>query len=165
MQLLAIIWFNWVTKIPPYGCHELEIRDSNRFIQQAVDVFVLTWAPWRRLTSGASSGHVRNCSFWYWYLEMLCGRFLWFCLKCRRSPPPRAFRSFNHANQFFPSSSPGSRLPAPYGCLWWEHLEESFLLGAGEAETGPLQPSGRAPRHRESHQFSPFHLDFIYKLL
>lgn len=64
-------------------------------------MLVLTWAPWRRLTSGASSGHVRNCSFWYWYLEMLRGRFLWFCLKCRRSPPPRAFRSFNHANQFF----------------------------------------------------------------
>ena len=78
---------------------------------------------------------------------------------------PEPFEVFNHANQFLPSSSAGSRLPAPYGCIWWEHLEESFLLGAGEAETGPLQPSGRAPRHRESPQFSPFHLDFIYKLL
>lgn len=43
-----------------------------------------------------------------------------------------------------------SKRLAPYGCVWWEHPEESFLLGSGEAETGPLQPSGRAPGHRES---------------
>lgn len=62
----------------------------------------------------------------------------------------------NHANQFLPSSSPGSRLPAPYGCIWWEHPEESFLPGVGEAEARPLQPSGRAPRHCESLLVSPF---------
>lgn len=55
----------------------------------------------------------------------------------------------NNADHVLWSPSPGSRLPAPYGCVWWEHPEESVLPGAGEAETGPLQSGGRTSRHRE----------------
>lgn len=55
----------------------------------------------------------------------------------------------NNADHVLWSPSPGSRLPAPYGCVWWEHPEESVLLGAGEAETGPLQSGGRTSWHRE----------------
>lgn len=47
-------------------------------------------------------------------------------------------------------SWPGSRLPPPYGGVWWEHPEEPFLLGTGEAETRLVQPSGRIPRCGES---------------
>nr|XP_040018211.1 Fanconi anemia core complex-associated protein 24-like [Gasterosteus aculeatus aculeatus] len=41
-----------------------------------------------------------------------------------------------------------TRPEAAYGSVRREHPQEPVLLGAGEAETGPLQPRGRTPRHR-----------------
>lgn len=52
---------------------EISLKDHNIFLYQPVDMFVVALMVIGSLLEPVSSGHLRNCSYWYFHVGFVTG--------------------------------------------------------------------------------------------